>query len=66
MAEKIVTINAFGCTSKEQAIRQSRFRAVEDAAIRVGATRSDIFGLWIVPGVGELTQGQLLDLAARS
>ena len=66
MAANTVTINAFGCTSKEQAIRQSLFRAVEVAAAQLGATRSDIFGLWNVPGHGELTQGQLLDLAGRA
>lgn len=66
MAEKTVTINLFGITSKEQAIRQSHFRAAEAAAARLGATRSDIFGLWDVPGHGELTHGQLIGLAARS
>lgn len=48
---------------REHVALQRRQSPVEIASALIGATPSDIPGLWNAPGFPELTTGQLLSLA---
>jgi hypothetical protein len=55
-----ITLQFHGCTAEDQARRSAR---LESAVAVTGAVHSG-FGLWFVPGKGEVTLGQLFDIAA--
>lgn len=45
---------------------QRRLTIHEDIAAKIGATRSRIPGLWVLPNGHELTSNQLLSYAAKN